>query len=463
MLAKVKAWIDKHTMLTADDKILVACSGGPDSLALLHIFNELSAEYNISIFAAHLDHMFRGAESAGEAAFVVDFCQKNGITCFSAAIDVPKFIAQTGLSGADAARVVRYRYLRSVAADLGGAKIATGHHRDDQAETVLINILRGAGSSGIRGIQPVNGEIIRPLLSVSRTEITEYCRVHHLEPRLDSSNLKTNYLRNRIRILLLPALEKQYNSGIKDALCRMATIIGDEHDFIQTAAVSLWDQVVTEQANKIFIDGKKIKPVHIAVKRELFRMAIEKKQGYLTGISFHHVETLLELLSIGRVGSIAQLPGELVAYKSYDGLYLGVHDVMLPTRVDSLDCLLSVPGTTQLPKLAIMITTEVTDKGNSTPQPHVAVFDWLALHPPLFVRIRRDGDKFQPLGFHGSKKLKDFFIDAKIARQIRDCTPIIWDSHGIIWVGGYRQAESGKVTNKTEKFLTITITPLEKK
>ena len=151
MLAKIKAWIDKHAMLIEGDKILVACSGGPDSLALLHIFNELSADYNISIFAAHVDHMFRGAESAQEADFVVDFCQKRDIPCFSTAIDVPKFIVETGLSEEDAARVVRYRYLRSIASKLGGAKIATGHHRDDQAETVLINILRVQDARALGG------------------------------------------------------------------------------------------------------------------------------------------------------------------------------------------------------------------------------------------------------------------------------------------------------------------------
>ena len=457
MLTKVKAWIERHGMLIAGDKILVACSGGPDSLALLHIFHEFSANYNISIFAAHVDHMFRGAESALEAAFVVDFCKELDIPCFSVAIDVPKFIIETGLSEEDAARVVRYRYLRRIAEELGGAKIATGHHRDDQAETVLINILRGAGSTGIRGIQPVNGEIIRPLLSVSREEIVKYCKTHQLKPRFDSSNLQTDYLRNRIRIMLLPQLEKQYNVAIKDALCRTATIIGDEHDFIQTTVENMWRQVVTEQAGKIFIDAGKIESVHIAVKREIIRRAIEKKQGTLTGISFHHVEILLELLAHGRVGSMAQLPNALVACKSYDGLYLGVNDFTLPSKVDYQGQVLSVPGTTSIPALGVMITTDLTDEEDNSFHSHSAVFDWLTLSPPLFVRIRCAGDKFQPIGFHGTKKLKDFFIDAKIARQVRDCTPIICDSQDIIWVGGYRQAESGKVTDKTKKFLKITI------
>jgi len=461
MLTKVKAWIEKYTMLATGDKILVACSGGPDSLALLHIFNEFSAEYNISVFAAHVDHMFRGAESAQEAAFVVDFCQQRGIVCYHTAIDVPKFIRETGLSGQDAARVVRYRYLRSVAQELGGAKIATGHHRDDQAETVLIHILRGAGSAGIQGIQPVNGDVIRPLLAVSRGEITEYCLAHHLEPQVDSSNLKTNYLRNRIRLILLPELEKQYNSAIKDALCRTAIIVGDEHDYIQTAARNMLSQVLVDQGGQLFMDAKVLQPLHIAVKREIFRLAIKKKQGNLTGISYHHVETLLELLSIGRVGSVIQLPGELVVYKSYEGLYLGGNDVKLLSKADFPAQVLSVPGTTHIPELGIMITAALAEIREVTSHSHSGVFDWETLTPPLFVRTRRDGDRFQPLGFHGSKKIKDFFIDTKVPRQVRDCTPIICDSRSIIWVGGYRQAEAGKVTAITKKFLKITIVPLE--
>lgn len=461
MLTKVRAWIDKHQMLAQGDNIVVACSGGPDSLGLLHIFNEFRLEYNINVFAAHVDHMFRGLESAEEAMFVAAFCHERQIPCYQQAIDVPKFIKETGLSGADAARVVRYQYLRLVAKEVGGAKIATGHHSDDQAETVLINILRGAGSTGIRGIQPVSGDLIRPLLSVSRGEILTYCKEQRLEPRFDSSNLKTNYLRNRIRLTLLPELEKQYNVAIKDALCRTAILVGDEHDFIQATARDLWNQVITEEDGRIFIHKKNMETLHIALQREIFRMAIEKKQGSLTGISFHHVETLIQVLSTGRVGSITQLPGKLVASKSYEGIYLDVYSVMQGTEVDYSGQPLVVPGLTSISELGIAITTELTDVAQSGIQSQVAVFDWDALSPPLFVRRRRVGDRFQPLGFHGSKKLKEFFIDEKIPRQLRDNTPIICDSQGIIWVGGYRQAETGRVCEGTKIFLTIKVIEMQ--
>lgn len=461
MLIKVRAWMDKHGLLVKGDNIVVACSGGPDSLALLHIFNEIRLEYNINVFAAHVDHMFRGLESAQEAAFVVDFCQVRQIPCYHKAIDVPKIIKETGLSGQEAARIVRYQYLRQVAKGVGGGKIATGHHRDDQAETVLINILRGAGSTGIRGIQPMNGDLIRPLLSVSRVEVLAYCKEQNLEPRFDSSNLKMSYLRNRIRMTLLPELEKQYNIAVKDALCRTATLVGDEHDFIQTTARRIWTQVIKEQDGKLFIDGGKMETVHIAVQREIFRMAIEKKQGCLTGISFHHVETLLQMLSAGRVGSVVQLPGELAAHKSYEGLYLGINKLTKEPEVQYCRQTLVVPGATVIPELKIKITTELTEVANDIPQSDVAVFDWNDLSEPLIVRRRLAGDRFQPFGFHGSKKLKEFFIDEKVPQQLRDSTPIICDDHGIIWVGGYRQAELGRVTAETKIFLTIRLIEMQ--
>lgn len=461
MLTKVKAWIHKHNMLAKGDKIIIACSGGPDSLALLHIFDEIRLEYNINVFAAHIDHMFRGHESAQEAAFVAEFCRRRQIPCYHTAIDVPKFIQETKLSGSDAARVVRYQYLRQVAEKVGGAKIATGHHRDDQAETVLINILRGAGSMGIRGIQPINGDLIRPLLSVSKAEISHYCEQQQLEPRLDSSNLKTDYLRNRIRLTLLPELETQYNPAIKEALSRTAALAGDEHDFIHLAACQLWDQVVTEEDSKLFIDGKQMETIHVAVKRELFRMAIEKKQGCLTGISFYHVETLLQFLSTGRVGSMIQLPRQLSAYKSYKGLYLDKNVVVQEPKTVYHGQPLTVPGVTSVPELGVAIVTELTEISDLTPQPNAAVFDWELLTEPLVVRRRLPGDRFQPFGFYGSKKLKDFFIDEKVPREKRETTPIVCDGHNIIWVGGYRQAEFAKVSGDTKKKLIIKLIEMQ--
>jgi tRNA(Ile)-lysidine synthase len=456
MLEKVKAWIDRNGLLEQGDTIVVACSGGPDSLALLHILAAFRSEYNMSMVVAHVDHMLRGDESAMEAAFVVDFCAKRSLICYHKAIDVPRFMKETGKSGEEAARIVRYQYLRQVAKEVGGGKIATGHHRDDQAETVLMNMLRGSGSTGIRGMQPMNGDIIRPLLSISRADIMAYCKMEQLEPKFDSSNFETNYLRNRIRIHLLPELEKQYNSAVKDSLCRTATIVGDEHDFIQHTAKNIWPEVVKEENHYLLLVAKQMKLVHIAVTREIIRLAIEKKQGSLRGISFYHVETLIEMLFHGRVGSILQLPGGLTIHKTYDGLYVGEKAFALTNQVAYAGQELTIPGITQIQQLGIKISAEITAIRIKS-QLNVAVFDADELALPLFVRTRRVGDRFVPLGFTGNKKVKDFFIDEKIPREARDFVPIICDVEGIIWIGGYRQSRRGEVTNKTKTFLQLRI------
>lgn len=457
MLEKVRAWIEKYKLLEQGDRVVVACSGGPDSLALLHILLAFRLQYNMNVVVAHVDHMFRGEESAREADFVADFCARRELACYRKAIDVPRLIKDTGMSGEEAGRKVRYQYLRQIARELGGAKIATGHHRDDQAETVLMNILRGAGSAGLRGMQPRNGDIIRPLLSVSRVDILAYCEAEKLEPKFDSSNFETNYLRNRIRIQLLPQLEGQYNRAVKDSLCRTAAIVGDEHDFIRQTAEHVWEQVVREEQQGLVLLAEQMQFIHIAVRREIIRMVIEKKQGSLKGISFYHVETLIEMLFHGRVGGSLQLPGGLTIRKTYDGLYVGEISFTIPDKAGYWEQELTVPGITEINALGITVAAELTAVGKR-PEPNIAVFDAEALALPIFVRTRCIGDRFAPLGFTGHKKVKDFFIDEKVAKERRDFVPIVCDAAGsIIWVGGYRQSQHGRSTDKTKTFLVLTI------
>jgi tRNA(Ile)-lysidine synthase len=441
--------------------VLAACSGGPDSLVLVDILDGFRLEYSFDLAVAHVDHMFRGVESAADADFVAGFCRERGLDCYRTAIDVPRYIKETGRSTEDAARIVRYEYLRQIAAKLGGAKIATGHHLDDQAETVLIHLLRGAGSTGIRGMQAFGGDIIRPLLTVSRQDIEQYCLEHQLTPRLDSSNLKTDYLRNRIRLKLLPDLAREYNPGIKDALCRSAAIIGDEHDYIRMMAKQAWPQVVDEAAGRLFINRTGLLKQHIAVRREIFRQAIEKKQGSLTGITFYHVERLIAVASIGQVGKKLKLPGGLLALNGYGRMELLQQQLVPSAAVTVPELTLTVPGLTVVPQVGALIKAEFLAGAGLGGNSQVAFFDWQSLVPPLVARTRLPGDRFQPLGLKGTKKLKDYFIDAKVPRALRDATLIICDNQGIIWVSGYRQAERGKVTGDTQKFLQLTILSAE--
>ncbi len=455
MLDKVKAWVSRHRLLVPGSRILAACSGGPDSLALVHILNQLKDTYGFCLAVAHINHMFR-PEAAQEAEFVANFSAGLGLQCHVTSIDVPAYQQAQKLSAEEAGRILRYQYLRQVAADWGGARIATGHHRDDQAETVLINLLRGAGIGGLRGMRPLNGDIVRPLLSVSRREIEEYCLRHHLDPCQDSSNFTTDYLRNRIRLNLLPRLEADYNPSVREALWRLAVLAGDEHDYICQEAGKLWGAIISHDRDKAVIDSRALASLHPALQRACIRQVIEKKRGTLTGISFIHVENLINMALLGEVGSLMTLPGGLIARRTYTTLEIGGSCITgaehgfgtVPTEI-------AIPGITRLNSLTV--TAEIVSEPPAG-GPETAVFDLDQIYLPVTLRGRLPGDRFRPSGLKGSKKIKDFFIDCKVPEAQRDAVPIVSDQQEIIWVAGYRQSEHGLITGNTKKILQLTIT-----
>ncbi|CQR72951.1 tRNA(Ile)-lysidine synthase [Sporomusa ovata DSM 2662] len=461
MLNKVKTWLNNYRLVKPGGRILAACSGGPDSLALVHILHRLKDEHGFSLAVAHVNHMLR-PEAPGEAEFVEAFSTSLGLKCFVTAIDVSAYSKANKISSQEeAARLLRYQCLRRIAAAWGGAMIATGHHRDDQVETVLLNFLRGAGSGGLRGMKPLNGDVIRPLLAVSRPEIEAYCEEQGLQPRRDSSNFSTEYRRNRIRLELLPVLEKSYNPAIREAIWRLASLVGDEHDYICGEAAKLWGNVA-KAGDCVVIESQGLAALPIALQRELIRQAIEKKRGSLTGISFEHVEKLLTMVLSGTVGSLLTLPGGYIARKTYTGLVVE-NGVLYPSKPVCTKKLKTVtvviPGSTTIGSSTIvaeLATALPLKKGKNS-----AAFDLEKLTLPLVVRSRAPGDRFRPAGLNGSKKLKNFFIDDKIPEAVRNFVPIVADQHEIIWVAGYRQSEHARITETTKKILQLTITKQE--
>ncbi|MBP2645136.1 MAG: tRNA(Ile)-lysidine synthase [Firmicutes bacterium] len=456
MLGKVKKWIERNHLLAVGDKIVVACSGGPDSLALVRVMKLLAEEYHLELAVAHVNHMFRGAESDGDAEFVKEYCAMEGLPLYATAIDVPKFIEISGRSPEEAARFLRYRYLRKVAKSLGGAKIATGHHRDDQAETVLINLLRGTGAVGLGGIKPISQGIIRPFLNISRQDIEVFCRQQQLKPRLDSSNLKTDYLRNYVRLELMPLLKKKFNANLAEGLCRTACLLGDTQQFIDNCAEKAWTVVAKEHSEEIEICCNKLNPLHIALKRELIRKSIEKKRGSLKEITFFHVEKVVELAMVGQTGKVIELPGNLIVEKIYEKIVLKHPNHIGKVGIIAPGVEINLSETTVVSELGLKIVAELA--GSQFPKTSdCVVFDWEKITPPLYVRTRMDGDRFLPAGMNGSKKVKDFFIDAKVPQSKRDSIPILCDSQGIISVGVYRQAAWTLPDKDTREFLQITI------
>ena len=455
MLEAMKRALEINRMFEPGDKILVACSGGPDSLALLHGLRRLSLEMGFEIAVAHLEHGFRGEESEAEALFVEEFCRLHGIECVIGRVDMPTLLKEQGFSAQDGARRVRYEFLRRTAVELGAKRIATGHQLDDQAETLLLNLLRGAGMKGLAAMRPVAGDLIRPLLGVKREVIENYCDANELRPRHDSSNEKKCYRRNLLRLEIMPQL-RRYNAALPETLARTAELLHEQQQYLQQQALALFQRTARQGEDGLHLEVKALCGEHLALQREIFRLALEKKRGKLTGISFDHVETLIKMLSLP-VGSRAELPGKLKVRRTYDSICLENERDPLKQAKSLLPGMnLEIPGFYRFEELGFDLKIETGFFPKA--QDEISfVIKRSAISGGLLLRTRLPGDRFRPKGMNGSKKLKDFFIDIKLPRELRDSVPLLCDAVGILWIAGVRAAERNEGSDKEEEQVRISI------
>jgi tRNA(Ile)-lysidine synthase len=453
VLPRVRQAIHKHHLLTPGERVVVAVSGGADSVVLLHCLLRLRDEFSLSLHAAHLDHGLRKT-SHQDAAFV---------HALAASWGLPATIGPLGqaLSGnrspQAAARQARYRFLQEVALQIGATKIALGHHRDDQAETVLLNLLRGSGLRGLRGMLAIReGRIIRPLLGVGRDEIEAYAKRHHLSFLEDPSNRDPRFLRNRIRYQLLPLLQREYNPSISKTLAKTAELLAEEEAYVEGTVEQISRRpLFSVQGNRICMGVGVLRGLASPIRRRLLERAIRAvaPKGYLTSTHLEAVERLLQ----PKGASAVTLPLGRSAWRSGDLLYLGWREKgegFLFNRE------LQVPGEVELPELGMTVKAGIMPRsvidlkeGN----PDRAYADWDQVLPPLRIRNWRPGDRFRPWGLKGSKKLQDLFVDAKIPREDRGRVPIITDRKGILWVPGFRIDERGGIRGATERVVVFSI------
>ncbi|KNZ68880.1 tRNA(Ile)-lysidine synthetase [Thermincola ferriacetica] len=465
MYEKVKATVIKYKMLEPGDKVVVGVSGGPDSVALAHILTRLAKEFGLTIHIGHLNHMFRGKEAELDANSVARLAEKLGLPCTVERIDVPAYLSEHRVSAQAGARYIRYAFFEKLADEVGANRIATGHHADDQAETVLMNFLRGSGVSGLTGIPPVRqGKYIRPLIEVSRQEIENYCRYFDLPVRFDASNAKNIYLRNRVRNQLIPFLQKEFNPKIVQTIARFSEIARDDNEFICREAEKAWQLLgVGERTEEIRFELDRFWEWPRAVQRRILIKAWEAVTGSARDIMYTNIENLLEFLKTGPASGYIELPKGVVAQKTYNSAIITAK--YEPAQIE-YDHELKVPGRTIIPEAGLTIITDVKqiaaynmdakahgiDKGLKA---HAVDYD--RLHGDVRVRNRRPGDRFQPLGMKGTKKLKDFFIDLKIPVAERDRYPVITAGDDIVCVGRLRIDERWKITESTRTVLIIKI------
>lgn len=448
--------------------LVVAVSGGADSLALLYALHRLEADIGTSLHVAHLDHRLRGRAAADDADFVAQTCTNLGIAHTVEAADVLGFQREYRTSREEAAREVRYRFLSRVSERAGTDVVALGHTSDDQVETVLMHLIRGSGLRGLRGMRTsskrrvagVELTLFRPILNLSKQDTTNYCQALELQPRFDESNRSTELMRNKIRWELLTLL-RELNPSFGDAVLRLARNADEALAIVDRAVDSAWSEVVIERRDHICIDRQRFRELDEGVRSHVVMRAFSHVKGDTGDIERVHVENVVRSI-VGSSGTELHLPGRLrLTIEQRMALLSGGAASPPIERLPAIESFpLAVPGVTIAGPWRIVVErilnprTEIVGR---RPGDRVARLGGAIDDSTLALRTRMPGDRFQPLGMSRAKKLKDFMIDEKIPGSLRDGVPLVITSRGIAWVVGWRIAEWARINDSDDECVEITI------
>lgn len=461
MLERIYNTIIKHKLIDKGDNVIVGISGGPDSVCLLHALVCLSERLGIKIYAAHVNHMLRGDESDRDEKYVSELCRNLGTELYAKSFNVKGIAEKMKLSLEEAGRQVRYEFFDELSEKLGNAKIAVAHNKNDQAETVLMNMFRGAGLEGLRGMDYKRGKIIRPLLDIERSDIEEYCRKNSLQPRTDSSNTHAIYTRNKIRLELIPNIQKLLGINLINTLSRMSDLIKIDSDFINMNALESYHKCIKNlNEDQAELDLAKLADLHPAIMSRVIRLALNEIKGDLKGIENIHIKNVENLILKGRTGAVVQLPGKLRVARSYR--FIKIYREKENRGIPEFNIKMNIPGKTDIEALEACIEAEIIEnrfdsnfykniKNNAMEQ----FFDYDILSEGINIRQRRKGDKFRPCGSKGTKKLKEYFIDQKVPKEIRDSIPLVATGSDIVWIIGYKINDKFKVTENTRNVLKL--------
>lgn len=455
LLHKVAKNIHDNNLLCTGDTVIAGVSGGADSIALLDILFSMK-ELGLRLIVAHLNHMLRGDDSEADATFVSEFAAKYNLPLESRSVDIYQFSLERKLSLEEGGREARYAWFDEIASKYGARAVALGHHADDQAETVLMRLLRGAGASGLSGMSPgAGGRYIRPLLCATRTEIEDYLRKKNIPFRTDETNSDTRFLRNRIRHELLPYL-KTYNPSICDRLIATAQILSADETLLEAVTDQAFRRLAFTGRDEIIIDLQAIRTEPQGLRFRVYRKAINAVKGNLLHLSLKHLQLIDDLALSRKANAQISLPVHLIVTKSYQTL--SMTSCLADRHADLPELLVEGPGIYPLHGNRLLSVSESQPPPSWKDIPPLkAYFDLDAAPFPWTVRTFRAGDRFVPLGMTGSKKLKDFFIDMKIPRQTRRNIPILVSNGRILWIAGLRVAADASLTPCTKAVMTAEV------
>ncbi|MBN1380822.1 MAG: tRNA lysidine(34) synthetase TilS [Deltaproteobacteria bacterium] len=474
MIQKVAETIKKYEMLKENDRVIVAVSGGPDSVALLNVLMTLAEGFNLSLVMAYLNHNLRGLESIREEVFVRQLSQSLGLPLESRTVDIHCLRSQRarGMSIEEIGREERYRFLFEMLNKYSAQKIALGHHFNDQAETIFINFIRGSGLEGLKGIPPVRDQvIIRPLIECTKDEISDYLSSRKFSFVLDASNAENIYLRNKIRNNLIPEIKQTYNPSFEQALHQTSQIIRLENDFMKKKT----DEALAEMhlditARDFLIDIPELLLLHEAIQNRILKRLLQNISPAKKGIAFIHIQALRRLIIGKNVWSSINLPFGIEARREYDELKICRRANQRNDKASGTKCgnkpafqynNIEIPGEIRIREYDLSIKFDLIKDADPQKldfnEEKIVYMDYDRIIPPLTVRNMIPGDRIKPLGMKGTQKLKSFFINNKVPRNRRYKIPLLADRQSIIWIATMRISEYVKVTDKTSTIVKAEI------
>ena len=483
---KVYDTIIRNKLISKGEKIIAGVSGGADSVCLLHVLHVLSKRMGFYIHCVHVNHKIRGREADEDERFVKTFSEALGIPFTSFAYNVKDIALQKKISEEEAGRMVRYDAFEQARKRENAQKIAVAHNSNDQAETVFINILRGSGLKGLKGMDYINGYVIRPFLDITRQDIEKYCKDMDLPFRTDSTNMMPSYTRNKIRLLVFPYIRSITGADMERQLTSLAELVRQDEDYLEQTAKDIYDKSIEplcykSEDRKQIHDEKTAKlpcelmnSFHPAISSRIARIAVEKVKGNLTGIERKHISMLLDFCRKGANGSVIELPKGIRARFFYNcvEIYISQGSNNFNNDCENIEYEYSffVPSTIMIPEAGMLIKTYVLNKNEfetdkkrelyaKRKQGNVALFDYdffeQTMRQKLVIRNRRQTDRFKPANSIGSKKLKDYFIDCKMPREQRYTVPLLAFDNEILWIAGVKQSDKFKLTEDTRNILVI--------
>ena len=431
MIDKIKNTMLEHNMMPGNS-VLVGLSGGADSVALLHIMKRLSSECGFKVYAAHINHGLRGSEAEHDADFSKRLCDLLGIEFFLKKADVRALAKEWGISEEMAGRRVRYDFFAEL---MNGHRIdftATAHHKNDSAETIVMNFIRGSATTGLCGIPYKRDRFIRPLLDVSRLEIESYCAENLLEYVTDKTNLDTVYTRNKIRNVLIPQIEKDFNSNFCDTVTQNAKIIRDDEDFLKITAENEYKRLTENGA----VNVSELKKLHKSVARRIIRIMIDKVSG-TSDVSSAVVENVLDLCDRNRTGTSCDITKNVVARIEYGKLIVAYAEA----ECDEFSYEIKIGESCFIPETGYTVEVSYADEKDNDRAEYFRLPEGVS---SITVTNRRRGDRFVPSGMTGSKSVKAYMINEKIPQNMRSRTGIVRIGDNIAWIIGYRRDERYK-------------------